>query len=169
MIVPIAKLGKAAGLVKYGRATETITDLSYLRGGANSGRLTDLVEANAGRRLAEMEAANPGAHFLTRHGAGTTIEAQYIRSTTGLTPDGVTGKAFDSSRFFSNQLQLQAAERAMTIFRQTGNTKPVFDMGSMVGEGFTRGGVEWIQTTNVQAYFRNGQLYTMFPKLSPMP
>jgi hypothetical protein len=31
MIVPIAKLGKAVGLVKYGRATETITDLSYLR------------------------------------------------------------------------------------------------------------------------------------------
>ncbi len=36
MIVPIAKLGKAVGLMKFGRATETITDLSYLRGGGNS-------------------------------------------------------------------------------------------------------------------------------------
>jgi hypothetical protein len=57
----------------------------------------------------------------------------------------------------------------MTIFRQTGNTRPVFDMGVMVGEGFTRGGAELIWTTNVQAYFRNGQLYTMFPKLGPLP
>lgn len=116
-----------------------------------------------------MEAANPGAHFFGRHGAGTTIEAQHIRATIGLTPDGFSGRAVDSSRFFSNQLQLQATQRAQTIFQQTGKSSFSFDMGTMVGEGFTRGGGELIWTTNVQAVFRNGNLYTMFPRLGPVP
>ena len=55
-------------------------------------RIDDLAEANAGRRLSEMEAGNPGAHFYSRHGADTSIIQQQRRATTGYTPDGVPTK-----------------------------------------------------------------------------
>ena len=128
-------------------------------------RLGVVLEANAGRRLAEMEAANPGSHFLSRHGAGTTLQQQYVRATTGLTPDGLPGMPRDSSRFFSNQLELQAATRAQTIFQQTGRNSFTFNMGVPVGNGYLKGGGPVVQTTRVTAAFRNGQLWTIYPRI----
>ena len=74
----------------------------------------------------------------------------------------------DSSRFLSNQAQLNAAQRAQTIYKQTGQTSFSFNMGETIGEGYTKGGGDLMRTTNVQAVFRNGELYTMYPKLGPM-
>lgn len=122
-------------------------------------------EANAARNLAHMEAGNPGAHFFSRHGSHTTLAQQQVRATTGLTPDGFAGNAVDSTRFASHQLQMGAAQRAETIFRQTGRTAFSFNYGQVVGEGYTRGGSQLLNTSRVQAVFRNGKLYTLYPKL----
>ncbi|GAB4044466.1 DUF6443 domain-containing protein [Spirosoma litoris] len=134
-------------------------------GGSSIPKISTLIEANAGRQLASMEAATQGAHFLSRHGAGTTLAQQEIRALTGLTPDGISRRAVDASRFLSNQMQLQAAQRAQTIFNQTGQSVVNFNMGFIVGEGYLKGGSAVIQSTNVQAIFKGGNLYTMFPKL----
>lgn len=112
-----------------------------------------------------MENSAPGTHFYSRHGAGTTLSEQYTRATTGLTPDGVQGKMIDSSRFLSNQAQLNAAQRAETIFRQTGKSSFRFNMEGTIGEGYIKGGGSYLQTNQVQAVFRNGKLYTLYPKL----
>lgn len=97
------------------------------------------------------------------------MDEQYTRATTGLTPDGVAGRPQDSSRFLSNQIQLNVAQRAQTIYQQTGKTSFSFDMGKMVGEGYLRGGSDLIRTSNVQAVLRNSELYTMYPLLKPLP
>jgi hypothetical protein len=128
-------------------------------------RLGVALEANAGRRLAEMEATNPGAHFYSRHGAGTTLQQQYVRATTGLTPEGLQLKPADSSRFLSNQAQYQALTRAETIFQNTGRNAFTFDMGIPMGNGYLRGGGSILTTSRVTAVFHGGKLYTMYPVL----
>jgi RHS repeat-associated protein len=176
--------GKCAGAV--GTIAGLVSGFALLRGKipskptvaskseGNGPSLASRLEANAEKMLARMEAEATSniqssypkkeSHFFSRHGAGTTIEQQHIRATTGMTPDGVAGNKVDSSRFFSHQLQLQAAQRAQTIFRQTGKTSFSFDMKTMVGEGFTMGGGELFWTSNVTAVFKNGQLMTLYPK-----
>jgi hypothetical protein len=130
--------------------------------------IAEKIEANAAQQLAKMEGKTTGAHYFSRHGAGTTLDQQYTRATTGLTPDGFAGKPVDASRFLSNQAQLNAVQRAQTIYKQTGQASFSFNMGEVIGEGYTKGGGNLIITTNVQAVFRNGELYTLYPKLSPM-
>ena len=174
--------GFKCGMAVGEATTQAGLDATVIYGGVRfmQGRLTGAagvgeaglgskLEANAGRRLAELEKANSGAHFLSRHGAATTLEEQYTRATTGLTPEGFSGRAVDSSRFLSNQAQLSAVQRAQTIFQQTGRSSFSFQMEEIVGEGFLRGGGELVRTSNVQAVFRNGRLLTVFPKLSPLP
>ncbi len=134
-----------------------------------TGKTASKIEANAARQLAEMESETPNAHYFSRHGAGTTLDQQFTRATNGLTPNGVAGRAVDSSRFLNNQIQFNAAQRAQTIFRQTGKTSFSFNMGVTVGEGYLRGGSDLLRTTNVLAVFRNGELYTMYPLLKQLP
>ncbi len=126
---------------------------------------SSLAERNALYQLSQMEKSISGAHFLSRHGAQTTLAQQLERATTGLTPEGVAGKASDASRFLSHQVELQAVKKAEFIFQQTGKTSFSFSMEKTIGEGYLRKGTSVVQTTNVQAVFRNGKLYTMYPKL----
>ncbi|MCC0566089.1 hypothetical protein M3688_24710 [Brevibacillus borstelensis] len=65
----------------------------------------------------------------------------------------------------THQKQLNAFQRAETIFRQTGKTVFDFDMGEVIGEGYLRGGGNVINTTKVQAVFKGGKLVTLYPKL----
>jgi filamentous hemagglutinin len=131
--------------------------------------LTTRLETNAASRLARLEATSPKAHFFSRHGAATTIEQQYVRATTGLTPDGVMLRPVDSSRFLTHRAQLAAVERAQARFALTGERSFSFEMSEIIGEGFIRGGGSWVQTTNVHAVFKNGRLHTLYPFLSPLP
>ncbi|MGF9797985.1 hypothetical protein, partial [Brevibacillus agri] len=130
----------------------------------NTGNLAAKIEANAMAQLRKMEQAS-GAHFFSRHGAQTTLAQQYNRAITGLTPDGIAGRMVDSSRFLTHLKQLNAVQRAETIFRQTGKTVFDFDMGEIIGEGYLRGGGNVINTTKVQAVFKDGKLVTLYPKL----
>ncbi|MEI6352251.1 MAG: RHS repeat-associated core domain-containing protein, partial [Verrucomicrobiota bacterium] len=133
--------------------------------------LVERLEANAARRLAEIQAnSGPSSHFFTRHGAQTSIEQQFDRATTGLTPDGFKGNLVDSSRFLSHRAQLNAVQAAEGIFYRTGKKVFTFDAGYEIGEGFTRNATDLMRTTNVTAVFNaSGNIKTLFPSLSPHP
>lgn len=119
---------------------------------------------SAATTLLRMEAENPGSHFVSRHGAKTTLQEQYVRSTTGFTPDGVQGRTVNSTRFLSEMDQLEAANIATQHFQQTGESSFSFDMGRIIGEGYMKGGGNRVEASQVQAVFRNNKLYTMYPK-----
>lgn len=89
-----------------------------------------LAEANAARRLQELEASIPGAHFVEKHGAQTTLQAQLERAqfgrnpTTGIVetyPNGNPKIPSSATRFFSNGDQLNAIHRAQNTFDITGD------------------------------------------------
>jgi hypothetical protein len=163
------KDGKLPGsyeIVMYG--SEFTVDGDYTDGEdteSNSDKLNRLKQSNADNYLSQYEASNPGAHQHSRHGANTTMAEQQVRATTGLTPDGISGSPVDASRFLNHTDELNALQRAETIYRQTGQNRITFTMETIIGEGYLRGGVLSSQTKNVLAIFRNGKVYTMFPKL----
>lgn len=131
----------------------------------NRSSLRVMIENNAQLQLSRMESSTNGAHYYSRHGAQTTLQQQYLRATTGYTPDGYAGRIGDASKFLSNQIQLNAAQRAETIYNQTGRNSFSFDMGENIGEGYLRGGQNLVSSSKVTAVFRNGKLYTLYPKL----
>ena len=130
-------------------------------------RIDDLAEANAGRRLSEMEAGNPGAHFYSRHGADTSIIQQQRRATTGYTPDGYSGVPRDSSRFMSNREQLRVMQRADIEKVVQAKNNPQFSMEGMKGEGYLRGGSlsDYRTTQTFKIIYRNNLPYTGYPVL----
>lgn len=114
-------------------------------------------------KLAAIESGTEGAHFLSRHGAQTTIQQQLTRATTGLTPDGIVGKAVASSRFLTNELQLEALEAAQATYKQ-GMSGTVIEMGKIVGNGYSKGGGALKTSTSVQVYYNSGgEVMTLFP------
>ena len=84
-----------------------------------------------------------------------------------MTPEGVVLGEVNASRFFSNEIQLEAAKMAQSQFAATGKTTFRFDMGKLVGEGYLKGGGagSYRTTTQVQAVFKDGQLNTLYPLL----
>jgi RHS repeat-associated protein len=122
---------------------------------------------NAETKLAALEASTTNAHFLSRHGAQTTLQQQLTRATTGLTPDGVLGRALPSSRFHTHELQLEAFEKAQAAYTPAMAGKgTVIEMGKTVGEGYLRGGGAVRTSTRVQVYYNNnGEIITMYPLL----
>lgn len=126
---------------------------------------TSLAEQSAAFQLARLEKSISGAHFLSRHGAQTTLEQQLKRATTGLTPEGILKKPIDASRFLSHELQLKAVKQAEFIYKTTGATSFRFNMGKTIGEGYLKRGNSVVETSTVQAIFINGKLITIFPKL----
>ena len=160
--------GAALGTVVRG-AGKLIDDALSARSAArNAAGLGD--EIAAARRLRALQQGGPqNAHFFSRHGAGTTIEQQYNRAVLGRLPDGGWRRPVDASRFLTHKQQLAAYEQAVVIHRQTGRTSVTFDAGGIVGEGFTKGGDDYVLTSNVQAFFdSNGDMITMFPLLRPL-
>jgi hypothetical protein len=126
-------------------------------------RIDELAEANAYRRLDEMEKGTRGAHFLEKHGKQTTLASQQERSMTGRNPTTGVIEVYTNGRragqpkipsaathFLSNRDQLNAIHRAQLIFRRNGllaSTEPM-NMGKIVGEGYKRGGVIYGQQTH---------------------
>jgi len=116
--------------------------------------LTERLEANAARRLAEIQAdAGPSSHFFSRHGAQTNMGQQFDRASTGFTPDGFAGNIVDSSRFLSHRGQLNAVQAAQEIYGRTGKKVFTFDVGYEVGEGFVKNATDLVRTSNVRVVF----------------
>ncbi|TBN31866.1 RHS repeat-associated core domain-containing protein, partial [Pseudomonas sp. BGI-2] len=130
--------------------------LPMLTGDQRRARIDELAEANAYRRLDEMERATPGAHFLEKHGKQTSLESQRDRTMTGRNPATgeieryTTGRRAGqpkiptaATRFFSYRDQLNVIQRAQLIFRQSSHaaSKLPMNMGKEIGEGYKRGGL----------------------------
>jgi RHS repeat-associated protein len=115
-------------------------------------------------QLAQLE-SKTGGHFLSRHGSQTSLSSQYMRAISGLSPDGEVSSSVNSSRFFSDKLQLEAVNQANAQFAATGKSTFTFDMGKLIGEGYLKGGGagSYRTTTQVQAVYKNGQLNTLYP------
>ncbi|MCV9878103.1 RHS repeat-associated core domain-containing protein [Brenneria izbisi] len=131
-------------------------------------RINELAEANAHRRLKEMQDATPGAHFLDKHGAQTSISDQVARASTGRNPaTGAIEKIpTAATRFSSHRDQLNAIQRAQTIYRQAGKTaaeQPI-DYGRWIGDGVRRGDLKYSVSHGAKVWFnRSGEVITAFP------
>ncbi|WP_207546543.1 RHS repeat-associated core domain-containing protein, partial [Methylobacterium indicum] len=125
-------------------------------------------ETDAEKSLQEMQRKQGiRSHFFDRHGAHTTLQDQQLRATTGYTPDGKQGRPVDSSRFLTHVDQLEAAQHAIDLRSRFNANQIEFDMGRPIGEGYLKGGQQYIGgTQSVRAYFdANGNLTTLFPLL----
>ncbi|MFP3497937.1 RHS repeat-associated core domain-containing protein, partial [Pseudomonas sp. SIMBA_059] len=141
-------------------------------------RIDELAEANAHRRLSELEASISGAHFLERHGAQTSLESQLERVMTARNPTTGAIETFDRGRragqprppsaathFVSHRDQLNAIDRAILVFKLTGraNTSASMDMGKIIGEGYKRDGLIYGTQRKAVVYLDNdGKPITAF-------
>lgn len=170
---PLAKFGNAATDLSPGAALRE--KYSYLTPEARATRMEVLAEANAARRLQELESSIPGAHFVEKHGAQTTLQSQLERAqfgrnpTTGIVetyPNGNPKIPSSATRFVSNRDQLNAINRAQNIFEITGDVtlaeRPIsFDY--LMGEGYKKTSLLYGQSYSAQVWFRNGVPVTAFP------
>ncbi|WP_315338653.1 RHS repeat-associated core domain-containing protein, partial [Pseudomonas grimontii] len=121
-------------------------------------RIDELAEANAHRRLSEIEQAFPRAHFLEKHGAQTTLQSQLERVQTGKNPttgvieryaggtmSGQPKIPSAATRYLSHRDQLNAIYRAKLIFRRTNlaTSREPTDMGKTIGEGYKKDTLEY--------------------------
>lgn len=126
----------------------------------------------ASRILPQVEldsAAN--AHFNSRHGAGTTIEQQWNRAISGQYPENpaLGNRPVDSSRFFSDSDTLEAYIEAVNMYNPDGRASFHFLMNRPIGEGIEKFGRGYVGSTNaVSVVFREGQPWTIYPKISPL-
>ncbi|CRM74084.1 Cell wall-associated polypeptide CWBP200 [Pseudomonas sp. 58 R 12] len=133
-------------------------------------RIDELAEANAYRRLEELERATPGAHFLEKHGAQTTLESQLERMNTARNPTTGIIERYTSgpntgepkyppaaTHYLSHRDQLNSIYRAQLIFRRNGlaaSLKPM-DMGKIIGEGYSSDGMEYSQQRKARVILNN--------------
>ncbi|NMZ36255.1 RHS repeat domain-containing protein, partial [Pseudomonas proteolytica] len=128
-------------------------------------RIDELAEANAYSRLKEMEQELPRAHFLEKHGAQTTLDAQLERvmtaknPTTGEIERHVDGRRVGqpkipsaATRYLSHRDQLNAIYRAQLILRRTniGKSREPIDMGKEIGEGYKKANFEYGKQTKAK-------------------
>jgi len=126
------------------------------------------LEANAMRRLQELQIATPGAHFLERHGSQLSLASQYDRVAFGVNPTtGVVGsKPPSATRFFSARDQLNAIIRAEQIFANTGSQQLAarpYQFGRVIGEGYDKSLVYGTQNSAIVRVDAQGKAYTAFP------
>ncbi|WP_241658685.1 RHS repeat domain-containing protein [Aeromonas dhakensis] len=131
-------------------------------------RINELAEANAHRRLQEMESMNPKSHFLERHGAQTSLESQLGRATNGVNPTTGVQQHIPSAatRFDSHRDQLNAIQRAQTIQKQSGGVvnKAIIPYGRRIGEGYSKTGPTYgTSSTATVILTPNGQAITAYP------
>ncbi|MEB2649515.1 RHS repeat-associated core domain-containing protein, partial [Pseudomonas canadensis] len=141
-------------------------------------RIDELAESNIHRRLSELETSIPGAHFLEKHGAQTSLESQFERITTARNPTTGEIETFDRGRragtprppsaathFLSHRDQFNAIERAILIFKLNGRaqTPRPMDMRKVIGEGYKRDGLEYGKQTKAVVHLdRNGKPITAY-------
>ena len=131
----------------FGRANVVRLRINVHQPGESSDLARDQLQDLDSKALA----AGKSGHALSRHGADTTVEEQYIRAVTGLTPDGVQHtQRVSSSRFLSNELQLNAIERARAESLATGELALDIAFDSVTGEGFSRYGATYQHTRHVR-------------------
>jgi hypothetical protein len=136
----------------------------------NSVLLQSKAEANAYRRLQEMQASTPGAHYLEKHGAQLDLQSQFDRAAFGLNP--TTGvqqfTPLAATRFLSHRDQLNTIMRAENIYQRTsdlGLAQEPIRFQSIVGSGYQRSTLEYGEQYSGQAFIKQstGKAITAFP------
>nr|WP_244640591.1 RHS repeat-associated core domain-containing protein [Pseudomonas fluorescens] len=144
-------------------------------------KIDELAESNVHRRLSELEASIPGAHFLEKHGAQTSLNSQLDRVMTAKNPttgeveiylrgprSGEPRPPSAASHFLSHRDQLNAIYRAQLIFKNLNlsASKRPMHMGKIIGEGYKRDGYEYAKTKKARVFLNeNGQPITAFTDL----
>ncbi|WP_338567515.1 RHS repeat-associated core domain-containing protein [Pseudomonas canadensis] len=164
------------------RSSPSVNDgepaLPQLTSAKRQARIDELAESNIHRRLSELETSIPGAHFLEKHGAQTSLESQLERITTARNPTTGEIETFDRGRragtprppsaathFLSHRDQFNAIERAILIFKLNGRaqTSGPMDMGKVIGEGYKRDGFEYGKQTKAIVHLdRDGKPITAY-------
>ncbi|WP_262880412.1 LysM peptidoglycan-binding domain-containing protein [Pseudomonas paralcaligenes] len=189
----VSKIGKIGDVLPnsapaLSRGAELRIKYGHLSAEQRYSIISERTEEIALRQLHTKQAATPGAHFLARHSAETTLREQLVSAATGLRPDGkIMGGAnkpftVDSTKFLSNKDMLYGINRAERIQQHaisTGN--PVDDYISLrfsdfVGEGFVKNTPMYgadLSRFYRQTYYANflinpstGTAVTAFPVLS---
>ncbi|WP_240477618.1 RHS repeat-associated core domain-containing protein, partial [Pectobacterium brasiliense] len=144
------------------------TDPKKMSRAERQAKIDELAEANAHRRLQEIENATPRAHFLERHGAQTSLDSQLGRATDGTNPTtGVQQRIPPAAtRFNSHRDQLNSIQRAQTIYRQSGGnqTRATVPFGREIGEGHSSTGLTYGTSRTAQVFLdQSGRPITAFP------
>ncbi|PMV54952.1 RHS repeat domain-containing protein, partial [Pseudomonas sp. FW305-3-2-15-C-LB3] len=156
------------------RSSPSVNDgepaLPQLTRAERQARIDELAEANAYKRLDELEKATPGAHFLEKHGAQTTLESQLERLNTARNPTTGIIERYTSgpntgepkyppaaTHYLSHRDQLNSIYRAQLIFRRNGHAASLepMNMGKIVGEGYSREGMEYSQQRKARVILNN--------------
>ena len=127
------------------------------------------LEANAYRRLQDIQSKTPGAHFLERHGAQLDLQSQYDRAALGINP--TTGaQQFtppSATRFLSHRDQLNAIQRSEQIFANTGDislAEAPMKFDYIIGSGYQRVTLDYGVSYSAQVYLNAfGKVKTAFP------
>jgi len=126
------------------------------------------LEANAMRRLEEMQLSTSGAHFVERHGSQLSLTSQYDRAALGINPTtGVVERIPSAAtRFFSARDQLNTISRAEQIFANTGSrtlARQPYEFGRVAGEGYNKSLVYGTQNSARAVLNAQGKAITAFP------
>jgi len=156
---------------KKGReSAEFWANLSKVPGGFIGGKATidGTAKSNiyARYKLSQLEkTTGNGSHFYSRHGAQTCKAQQLFRSLTGFTPDGQWKELQNATRFLNFDDQLMVFRKAEEFLKLNPNaTKFIYTSPQDIGEGYQKATGIYFITKNVQVYFQNGHIQTMFPK-----
>ncbi len=116
--LPAAK-AETASITAVKGMTELQAKWGFLSSSERWVLLQNKAEANAARRLMEMQATTPGAHYFEKHGAQLSLQSQFDRAAYGLNPTtGASGYATTATRFFNHRDQLNTIMRAELIYSQ---------------------------------------------------
>ena len=164
---------KGVGVANEAAATSRMAELQAKWGRLSLTKRSALLEvkaeANALRRLQEMESATPNAHYLERHGAQLDLQSQFDRAAYGLNPTTGAQQHIPpaATRFMSHRDQLNVITKAESIYRATGDITqaqmPIrFD--SVVGSGYQRGSLNYGVQYSGQVYLNSsGKAVSAFP------
>lgn len=103
-----------------------------------------------------------------RHGDQVDLAQLQIRTLSGATPDGITGKMVDSTRWLNNEDLLAAVKQAQSAFNASGGTQKTIaiDLGKIVGDGYYAGTTSYAKATAIKVILdAKGMPITAYPVL----
>ncbi|MEW4367063.1 hypothetical protein [Aliikangiella maris] len=167
-----SELGRDVPNGNVSRAEALRAKWGDLSGSERSALVQAKAEANAGRRLAELEQST-GAHFKTSHGADVTPIQHRKRARLGINPrPEVTNRSRQNSTgFLSNRDQLNIMNRASLIRSRADNphlvNDIVFEHPDVIGTGFSKRVFSLNENLSYMSRVRfnaqSGNMFTAFP------
>ncbi len=142
---------------------------SHLAANERVALIESKAEANAFRRLQEMEGSTTKAHYLEKHGAQLDLQSQFDRAAHGINP--TTGqlqyKPPAATRFLSHRDQLNVINRSESIFQATGDIAAAqlpIRFNSAIGSGYQKTTLNYGVQYSGQVYLNSsGKAVTAFP------